>query len=366
MHLRLKKISDIEQEQEIEEAPVEEVHEIELTPEPDGDQEKTDAQKAQELLDSLGPKPKPPPEPTATTTTAKGTGKTLYENLGKSRGVEATADVFYTKLMADDRVSGFFDGMDISFLRDKGTAFLTYVFGGATQYGGKSLQESYRPLKAMGLSNEHFEAVIENLEDSLEELGVPDFLIHEVSDIAETLRENVLSDPSEISVAATKSELDDGIRNEPGEKLAVKAEAEAKSGKSVEKKPEYDGPDRRGSDPNKEGAWLAKGPDRRSASDSSIRVDVDILDKLMNLVGELVLARNQILQYATEGKDSVFTATTQHLNLITSELQENVMQTRMQPIGNIWSKLPRVVRDLSMSCGKKVILEMEGRETELE
>jgi two-component system chemotaxis sensor kinase CheA len=103
-----------------------------------------------------------------------------------------------------------------------------------------------------------------------------------------------------------------------------------------------------------------------SAADTSIRVDVGLLDKLVNLVGELVLARNQILQFTNQNNDSAFLATSQRLNLITTELQGSVMKTRMQPIGNIWSKLPRVVRDLSTSCGKLVRLEMEGKETELD
>lgn len=103
-----------------------------------------------------------------------------------------------------------------------------------------------------------------------------------------------------------------------------------------------------------------------AASDSSIRVDVGLLDKLMNLVGELVLARNQVLQFTEHNADSSFLATAQRLNLITTELQGSAMKTRMQPIGNIWSKLPRVVRDLSASCGKQIRLEMEGKETELD
>jgi len=102
------------------------------------------------------------------------------------------------------------------------------------------------------------------------------------------------------------------------------------------------------------------------AADSTIRVDVGLLDKLMNLVGELVLARNQVLQFTTDQKDAGFVATSQRLNLITSELQEGVMKTRMQPIGNLWSKLPRMVRDLAMACGKQVRVEMEGKETELD
>ncbi len=104
----------------------------------------------------------------------------------------------------------------------------------------------------------------------------------------------------------------------------------------------------------------------RRTADSSIRVDVGLLDGLMNLVGELVLARNQILQFTQSSTDAKFAASSQTLNLITSELQERVMKTRLQPIRNIWDKFPRVVRDLAISCGKKVRLEMIGKETELD
>jgi two-component system chemotaxis sensor kinase CheA len=103
-----------------------------------------------------------------------------------------------------------------------------------------------------------------------------------------------------------------------------------------------------------------------SVSDGTIRLDVGLLDQLMNLVGELVLARNQVLQFANSTEDGGLLATSQRLNLITSELQEGVMKTRMQPIGNIWSKLPRTVRDLALACGKRVRVEMEGKETELD
>src|SRR5580693_1814720 len=103
-----------------------------------------------------------------------------------------------------------------------------------------------------------------------------------------------------------------------------------------------------------------------AASESSIRVEVGLLDKLMNLVGELVLARNQVLQFSNATEDVGITAPSQRLNLITTELQEGVMKTRMQPIGNIWSKFPRTVRDVAATCGKRIRLEMEGKETELD
>jgi len=103
-----------------------------------------------------------------------------------------------------------------------------------------------------------------------------------------------------------------------------------------------------------------------SAADSTIRVDVALLDKLMTRVGELVLARNQILQFNSTINDNALHGATQRLNLITTELQEGVMKTRMQPIGTVWSKFPRLVRDLATICEKEVRIEMEGKETELD
>jgi two-component system chemotaxis sensor kinase CheA len=110
----------------------------------------------------------------------------------------------------------------------------------------------------------------------------------------------------------------------------------------------------------------AAAPKSGSVSDTAIRVDVGQLDKLMNLVGELVLARNQIVQYSSHAKEPSLIAASQRLNIITTELQESVMKTRMQPIGNIWAKFPRVVRDVAHELGKKVELVMEGNETELD
>jgi len=99
---------------------------------------------------------------------------------------------------------------------------------------------------------------------------------------------------------------------------------------------------------------------------SSIRVNVDVLENLMTMVSELVLTRNQLLQILRSQKDSEFSVPLQRLNHVTSELQEGVMKTRMQPIGNAWSKLPRLIRDLSHELGKKIDLVMHGQETELD
>jgi two-component system chemotaxis sensor kinase CheA len=105
---------------------------------------------------------------------------------------------------------------------------------------------------------------------------------------------------------------------------------------------------------------------RRGVAESSVRVDVELLDTLMRLVGELVLTRNQVVRQATLNGNSDLLAASQRLNIIAGELQEGVMKTRMQPMEHIWSKFPRVVRDLGAQCGKSVTLQMIGRETELD
>jgi two-component system chemotaxis sensor kinase CheA len=105
----------------------------------------------------------------------------------------------------------------------------------------------------------------------------------------------------------------------------------------------------------------------RSAADSSIRVDVEVLDELMRQVGELVLTRNRIGRIAGDrDTDTELVRSAQQLNLIAAELQEGVMRTRMQPIEHVWSKMPRIVRDLAASCGREVNLQMTGGDTELD
>ncbi len=102
------------------------------------------------------------------------------------------------------------------------------------------------------------------------------------------------------------------------------------------------------------------------AAAQTIRVTVDVLEDLMTLVSELVLTRNQLLQLARTQENGAFTVPLQRLSHITSDLQEGVMKTRMQPIGNAWNKMPRLVRDLSHDLGKKIELTMIGAETELD
>lgn len=99
---------------------------------------------------------------------------------------------------------------------------------------------------------------------------------------------------------------------------------------------------------------------------STVRVSLDTLESLMTLVSELVLTRNQLLQMVRGREDSEFKVSLQRLSHITTDLQEGVMKTRMQPIGNAWARFPRIVRDLSVELGKKIDLRMVGVETELD
>ncbi len=104
----------------------------------------------------------------------------------------------------------------------------------------------------------------------------------------------------------------------------------------------------------------------RDTPQETIRVGINVLDKLMTLVGELVLARNQLLQISNTVEDASLQAVSQRMNLIATELQGEVMKTRLQPLGNIWGQFPRTVRDVALGCGKEVNIEMEGKETELD
>jgi two-component system, chemotaxis family, sensor kinase CheA len=112
-----------------------------------------------------------------------------------------------------------------------------------------------------------------------------------------------------------------------------------------------------------------KGDDDKADSkvaNTSIRVSVDTLENLMTMVSELVLTRNQLLDIVRRHGESEFKVPLQRLSNVTAELQDGVMRTRMQPIGNAWQKLPRIVRDLSAELGKDIELELHGADTELD
>ena len=119
--------------------------------------------------------------------------ESLYEKLGGEAAVDAAVDDFYRRLLSDDRVSHFFDDVDMDGQRAKQKAFLTMAFGGPHNYSGKDMRDGHAHLLEKGLNDSHVDAVVENLGDTLKSLGVADDLITQVADIANSVRDDVLS-----------------------------------------------------------------------------------------------------------------------------------------------------------------------------
>ncbi|MEJ1160899.1 hybrid sensor histidine kinase/response regulator [Prosthecomicrobium sp. N25] len=164
--------------------------------------------------------------------------------------------------------------------------------------------------------------------------------------------------PGEVSLdelerAFRETDADVPLARQAEAKIEAQHKKEAAAAKDPEKR---DGKDGDGEAGGKAG----------SVAQQSIRVSVDTLEHLMTMVSELVLTRNQLLEIVRRHEDSEFKVPLQRLSNVTAELQEGVMKTRMQPIGNAWQKLPRVVRDLAQELGKQIELEMIGQDTELD
>lgn len=123
---------------------------------------------------------------------ASNMGQTLYERLGGQTAVNAAVDIFYRKVLSDDRVNYFFDGVDMEKQINKQKGFLTMVFGGPNNYSGKDMREGHRHLVKRGLNDSHVDAIIELLGGTLKELGVADADITEVANIANSVRDDVL------------------------------------------------------------------------------------------------------------------------------------------------------------------------------
>ena len=257
----------------------------------------------------------------------------LIERLGGSEAVSAAIDLMYQKILADDRLLPFFENVDMDRLKAQQVSFISTALGGTDEHAGVDLGGAHAHLVARGLKPEHFDSVLDHLRDSLIELGVGDDLIGEVLTVVETTRSDVFAEAEHEAPEAKKPKA------APSAAPGAPQQGEAEQSQAMES----------------------------SLAAQSIRVGVDVLENLMTMVSELVLTRNQLMQLHRAGDDNDdFHAPLQRLNHITSELQEGVMKTRMQPIGNAWAKLPRIVRDLSLELNKKIKLRMRGKETELD
>lgn len=119
--------------------------------------------------------------------------QSVFEQIGGAPAVEAAVDIFYKKVLADDRVNKFFETVDMDRQRFKQKAFLTYAFGGMNHYTGKNMRDGHKHLVERGLNDSHVDAIKEHLGSTLKELGVSDDLIAKVAAIAESTRDDVLN-----------------------------------------------------------------------------------------------------------------------------------------------------------------------------
>ena len=130
--------------------------------------------------------------PAEATVEAEEAQPTLFEQLGGHDAVKAAVDGFYDKVLADNRVNGFFEGVDMDRQRAMQTAFLTFAFGGPNTYEGKDLRAAHARLVASGLNDTHFDIILEHLGATLKELGVNDELIQQAADVANSVRGDIL------------------------------------------------------------------------------------------------------------------------------------------------------------------------------
>ena len=262
----------------------------------------------------------------------------LYERIGGMGVIDAAVEVFYKRVLADGELKPFFEGVNMDRLQVQQVAFLAQALGGPAGYEGADLTQAHAHMVKRGLADKHFDLVAGHLQAALAQLEASPDVIGEVMAIAASTRDAVLGKAA-APVEAKAETVEKAEKPEP-----AKAEAEAVEDKDAK----------------------GEGAKQSSVANQSIRVNVDLLEVLMTLASEMVLTRNQLLQVLRTRKDSEFAGPLQRLNQLTTELQEGVMKTRMQPIGNAWQKLPRVVRDLSRELNKKIDLQMVGADTELD
>lgn len=245
--------------------------------------------------------------------------KTLYERVGGEDTLSVAAHLIATRLETDARVKAQFSDTPLEQRKGKVMGLMLALFKDdidAAEVVGRQLAPGD------GLKDEEFTAFADIVKNVLSECQVDGDSVDDAVMSFELVRDAAVA--SAKAVAATQA----------------------------------------GSTEKQAGGQAGGGEAKRAAQ--SIRVSVDLLEELMNMVSELVLTRNQLLQITRNSENSELAVPLQRLSQTTTELQENVMKTRMQPIGNAWAKLPRIVRDLTVELDKKIELNMLGAETELD
>jgi two-component system chemotaxis sensor kinase CheA len=262
---------------------------------------------------------------------------TIYEKIGGLSLIDAVIEVAFQHVMEDAALKDLFQNANVDVLQGKQRAFFSKMLGGPDEFKGDIGGGPNQPMVA-GITDAQLDAYEGYLKAAFKTLEVADDTTAEIMALLADYRGLFLGRPTGESEDAAE----------------VAAPTTVKSAKNAGKAAPAKAQD------------AGDGPKESSVANQSIRVNVDLLENLMTMVSELVLTRNQVLQILRTQKDSEFAAPLQRLNHITSELQEGVMKTRMQPIGNAWSKLPRIVRDLAHELDKKIDLQMIGADTELD
>ncbi len=215
----------------------------------------------------------------------------------------------------------------------------------------------------------------QNKTEPVEE-SILDFLV-DLSNFNEKLKKRIQQKSEKGAEEEKKAEEKKPEEVEKAEEVKAEEKKEEKEEK-VEEKPEEEKPKEAKEEKKAEKPKEVKPVEKKTKksegvptphidlTETHIKVDVRLLDQLMNLAGELVLARNRVVQLSQKLMDEELTRSVQALSMITTEMQETIMKTRMQPIGMVFNKFPRIVRDLAKALGKKVNLHLEGTETELD
>ncbi len=245
---------------------------------------------------------------------------TLWKRLGGLSSIDAVIDVYYGKVLGDPVLQPLFAGTVLEVIQGHQRDYLSEIAGGLDKCHADDPRLGHPQLGAPGLAESHFTTLAVYFRESLQALEIDAATVDEFMALLEATREQILE--------------------------ATAAPAEAAAGPAPE---------------------APSAAQETSVATQTIRVNVELLETLMTMVSELVLSRNQLMQIL-RGRDdeSEFEAPLQRLSHVTTELQEGVMKTRMQPIGNAWAKLPRIVRDLSIELNKKIELQMLGADTELD
>ncbi|MBS0295629.1 MAG: chemotaxis protein CheW [Proteobacteria bacterium] len=290
--------------------------------------------KAEEAVAARSPSPAP--------------SRSLIDRLGGDSTLDAAVEMALPKMVGDPRLGAVFAGVD----HDRMQA---------------GLRDALCQLARRETPGTAFEAAIAALVDATPDAGVVEAVFRAIADAAAALDAEA-SDLEKLRGLAAVSAPPEAQRQEPAVAPAFLPRDVCPSGdrsgdvepEVVQKAPTRQPPARSAAS---EAPVRSEG---ESAAAQTIRVSVDALEHLMTVVSELVLIRNQLIQTLRLEPESPFAAPLNRLNQVTSELQEGVMTTRMQPISGAWAKLPRLVRDLAQDLGKTIELQMFGQETELD